>query len=134
MKKTFPSKVDVWLVLLVALPLALALPGLVEDFSWAGLVVILFCYALIAVCMIPCNYMIDGNDLRIRCGFRSEHIDIGSISRIAKSSDLSSAPALSMRRLRIDYNKGTYTLVSPKAQAEFVELLCSINPNIECLK
>jgi Bacterial PH domain len=77
-------------------------------------------------------YKIDGDSLHIRSGFiyRST-IKIPQVIRISSTRSFFSAPALSLDRLEILYNKFDSVVISPEHQEEFVRELKNINPNIE---
>lgn len=57
-------------------------------------------------------------------------IDINTIKRVEESNSLLSAPAMSMKRLEIIYNKFDSLLVSPKDKEGFVAALQEVNPEI----
>ena len=77
-------------------------------------------------------YRIEGNLLQIKSGFiyRST-IDIGTIKRISSTRSFFSAPALSLDRLEVLYNKFDSVLISPENKEEFVDELKKINPSIQ---
>ena len=77
-------------------------------------------------------YVIEGQKLHIKCGlFFSETIEIASIKRITPSRLMMSAPAVSLDRLEILYNKFDSVLISPKDKEGFVNQLKKTNPTIE---
>lgn len=77
-------------------------------------------------------YRIEGNLLQIKSGFiyRST-IDIGTIKRISSTRSFFSAPALSLDRIEVLYNKFDSVLISPENKEEFVDELKKINPSIQ---
>lgn len=134
MKRSFHTKVDAWLVVVMALPVLFIGYYLIIDFSWFLLLPFAFIIAIYAVTL-PCYYTIENQHLKIRAGIIiKKDIDIQQISKIAESNDPISSPAMSLKRLRIDFGQGDYILISPQNRKAFIELLCSVNPNIECLK
>lgn len=134
MKRTFHTKVDAWLVVVMALPVLFIGYELIIDFSWFLLLPFAFIIAIYAVTL-PCYYTIESQHLKIRTEIIiKKNIDIQQISRIAESNDPISSPAMSLKRLRIDFGQGDYILISPQNRKAFIELLSSVNPNIECLK
>lgn len=134
MKRSFHTKVDAWLVVVMALPVLFIGYELIIDFSWFLLLPFAFIIAIYAVTL-PCYYTIENQHLKIRAGIIiKKDIDIQQISRIAESNDPISSPAMSLKRLRIDFGQGDYILISPQNRKAFIELLSSVNPNIECLK
>lgn len=77
-------------------------------------------------------YIIEGNELKVRCGFKSyPPIVIKEIKEIKKTNNMISAPAASFDRIAIKYGKFEEIIISPKNKLEFVKHLVDINPSIE---
>lgn len=77
-------------------------------------------------------YTIEKENLNVKFGFLfNKNIDIKKISKISETNDLSSAPATSVDRLEIRYNKKETLLVSPRDKKGFIQSLLVINPDIE---
>nr|WP_294946229.1 PH domain-containing protein [uncultured Mucilaginibacter sp.] len=69
--------------------------------------------------------------LRVKCGmFFNSKVVIGSITKIEDTRSILSAPALSMDRMEIFYNKSDSIVISPADKAGFVAELQKINPGI----
>lgn len=62
--------------------------------------------------------------------FFKKSIEIDSIKRVEDSNSLLSAPAMSMKRLEIIYNKFDSILISPKDKEGFVVALQEVKPEI----
>jgi Bacterial PH domain len=78
------------------------------------------------------RYTIDSTTLSITIGFfYKKQIAINTISKISKTNNALSAPAASLDRLEICYNKTQSVLISPQQQTEFVKQLQQLNPSIE---
>lgn len=82
------------------------------------------------------NYTITGSDLTIKVlGFKMPPtIDIMLIKSIKRTYNPLSSPAASLKRLEVKfYHKGRLeiALISPACEAEFLDKLKEINPNIE---
>ena len=126
---------------MVALPLLAPLVLTIEKFSLQSLltprVILPILLILLTFVFIygffNLRYTIDKDRLDIYYGFFSYKlsIDINSIRKIEKSRSILSAPAASMNRIEIHYNKFDSILISPKDQQEFINDLCQINPNIK---
>lgn len=71
---------------------------------------------------IPCRYTISPKGLKIRCGLAEEEIPLERITGVELSSCLLSAPALSLRRVKVQLQDG-YRLISPQSREEFVAQL-----------
>ena len=77
-------------------------------------------------------YTIEGNNLKIKCGFITyKPIEISEIREITKSSNIISSPAPSFDRIEIKYGKFDEMIISPKDKFEFAKCLTSLNPNIK---
>lgn len=130
MTRVYASKVDRWLVVIVAasaLAATLAawrlaaLPGLAK---WLLAVPILALGAGLPLWLLAATRYALGTDmLRIRSGpFRWE-VPLRDITGITPTCDASSSPALSLDRLRIDYGVGRHVLISPRDREAFVREL-----------
>jgi hypothetical protein len=121
----YPSKVDWWLaaILLIAplVPTALGI-YMCAAFGWWGLFAIfigLFMAAVMAVLTIPCRYRITDSAVEVKCGMIEERIEFRSILGIERSSNATSAPALSLERVKIRTSRGPH-LISPVRRDEFI--------------
>ncbi|MHA6260570.1 PH domain-containing protein [Sporosarcina sp. CAU 1771] len=77
------------------------------------------------------GYQIENETIQIKNGSFKWIVKIHDINRISKRRSLLATPSLSMDRLVVHY--GTYgeMLLSPKDEAEFIDLLLTKNPQIE---
>lgn len=99
---------------------------------WIGLIPLFLASAYIAHLFMNTYYVIEGQKLHIKCGlFFSEAIEITSIKKITPTRLMMSAPAVSLDRLEILYNKFDSVLISPKDKEGFVRHLTNINPEIK---
>lgn len=77
------------------------------------------------------GYLVVDGYILIKYGPIKKRGPIKEISKISKTKNPLSAPALSMDRLEIIYGKHfDMALVSPERQQEFIDLLLRENPNI----
>ncbi|MEG0697900.1 MAG: PH domain-containing protein, partial [Algoriella sp.] len=60
----------------------------------------------------------------------NKKIDINSITKISKTNNPISSPALSLDRIEIFYNKYDSVIISPKNEQEFIQDLQKINSSI----
>lgn len=115
----YPSKVDAWLaIVLITTPLLVTGLG----FYFSDLVTIilgLFMAAGFAALAIPCRYTLTNRHLLIQCGVLRERIQLKNIRDALLTSDPLSAPALSLRRIKIELNKG-FRLISPRDRERFI--------------
>ncbi|RFZ94720.1 hypothetical protein D0C36_04050 [Mucilaginibacter conchicola] len=78
------------------------------------------------------KYTISNNNLNVRCGFMINiNVDIAAITKIEHTRSPLSAPALSLDRLEIFYNKFDSVMISPQDSDNFIAELKNINPVIE---
>ncbi|MEO1526012.1 MAG: PH domain-containing protein [Planctomycetota bacterium] len=130
-QSVYRSKVDLWIAcLLVASPLGLM--GLTVFMMQQGrdndslicliaAAITLFATALFTV---PCRYTILSDSLTIRCGILFYRVPFERIKVIEPSGSWLSAPAMSLRRVKISTASQFY-LVSPQDRERFIEELTS---------
>lgn len=129
---TFSSKKDWWVVafivcmsgLLIQLLLTMQAKGTMQQYPVHTAVYVL----TMLVLWWPFNtrYQITETHLNIRSMFVRWHIPLAEIQRVNPSQDLSAAPALSIKRLKIEYvqeGKAKFVMVSPKDQQAFAQAL-----------
>ena len=142
MNKVFSSKKDIFFVFILICmiaSLASSINAAMESgtlMSWSCTLLIVLVWLALFLLIYPIKYIIDGDNLLIRCGFQRKRISISQIIYVRRSHNLLASPALSVDRLEIVY-KETYTdsiLISPRNRKEFVESLKTINPNIDISK
>lgn len=100
--------------------------------SWPGLLILLLLAFFILHLFLNTNYRIDRKTLIIKCGFIYRNkIEIDRIKKISSTKSILSAPALSLDRLEIFYQKYDSVVVSPENKISFIEDLKKVNPTIE---
>ena len=130
--QVFRSKKDWWVVafiicmsgLLIQLLLTMQAKGNIAQYPVHTTVYVL----TVLILWWPFNtrYQITETHLNIRSMFVRWHIPLADIQQITPSQDLSAAPALSIKRLKISYLKTgqpAFVMVSPKDQHAFVQAL-----------
>lgn len=135
----FESKRDLWIVgLLRVMPVVVL--AIVAD-AWylqhhdlrgpiAGVIILLLAELFFFESLLRSTYyVIDGNTLVIRSSFLTWRVPIRQIESITPTRSALSSPALSLDRLRIDYN-GKSILISPENRERFIAMLRSVNPSI----
>ncbi|TWU20656.1 hypothetical protein Pla52o_45350 [Novipirellula galeiformis] len=125
----YESAFDLWLLMLLMLSPVVAVvigsylmvndrPGDASLLFLAGVVTLV----VQGIFVVPCRYTILEDAVSVRCGILCYQIPIADIQKIETSSSLKSAPALSLRRVRIETAKREY-LVSPKDRDGFIATL-----------
>lgn len=127
----FPSKKDIWLGLLFWGTVIICFFPLFFDQDIIAILVLVPLSFFLIWLWFTTGYVIDGDVLIVKFGPFKKKIHIGEISRIRRTKNPLSAPALSLNRLEITYARYGLTLISPKDQEKFVSILLEINPNIE---
>lgn len=133
-KTVYYSKIGVSIILILLVLIGGVAVLLMAQEMWMGLIPLFLVSAYIAHLFLNTYYIIDGQKLRIRCGFFvNRTIDISNIRKVIPSRLIMSAPAVSLDRLEIVYNRFDNVLVSPKDKEGFVRQLSQINPYIEVI-
>ena len=132
--KTYPSKIDWWFAgLMVSVPVILLIVGVavIGANIIASLVCIisgLYMGSIMFLLGYPCSYIITDKNLIIRSGvFNEESIPLSQVRDAKLSSNPLSAPALSLKRVKISLKDG-YRLISPINREEFIAELLSRAP------
>ncbi|RRQ50056.1 hypothetical protein DZC72_05640 [Maribacter algicola] len=93
---------------------------------------------LLAVCLfilyllMNTEYGMDADTLYVKSGFvYRKHLDISRITSVKKAKNIFSAPAASLDRIQLTYDKFGVLVLSPKDKENFVKDLVVINPNIK---
>jgi membrane protein YdbS with pleckstrin-like domain len=140
----YPTKKDIWLVLIVAIGGFVLLVqainlSIVKGFhhpeTWIFFAVSIFYFGILMLLAYPVNYEITTSTLEIRSGiFLHYKIPLSSIVRVVPTRNPLSSPAWSLDRLRIDYlknNKKRVILISPKDKKTFLRELIERTPSLE---
>jgi hypothetical protein len=132
---TYPSKQDIWLILVVAVAgfallgataHNLFFKGINHPAAWILTGATILYLAVIFVLAYPVSYEIAPPFLIIRSGLFQSRIALSSIESVKPSRNPASAPAWSLDRLQINYQKKgkpAFTLVSPNNKQSFLNEL-----------
>jgi hypothetical protein len=124
--KTYPSKVDLWLVIVLGIsfgcPIVIGI--LDNNYYFSGIFIVISIITFFYLKKI--QYTIHNEHLII-CKTK---INIKSIRKIYRTRNIISSPALSLDRIAIVYNHYDEVLISPINKEDFIEELMKINPNI----
>lgn len=133
MNRVYPSKIGIEILIITGLPLALVLfISAFQGFNWVGIGVVVFLCLLMLYLFRFTKYTIEGNDLKISSGFLyNKKISIRSIRKIKATNNPLSAPAVSLDRLEIVFDKNERVLISPKEKDAFVAHIQTLNPAVE---
>lgn len=134
MAKTYKSKVDNWLIFVILVAIFISMSPLIyAGFSIAILYIDIAISAFILSELFGIRYIIDGKQLIVKSGFMfSQKFFIDDIRSIKATRTLLSAPAASLDRLEISFNK-TSVIISPKDKTDFINSIkeaCAHDINI----
>ena len=133
LKTVYPTKVSVTLVLIISLIMGCILVPYAIKSLWIPFTIILLLHFLLLFMLANIKYVITESQLIIDQSmgkWGKEVIDISTIKSIEPTHTILSAPASSLDRLRISYNKYDEVVISPRRKEEFIRQLQSINPQI----
>ena len=127
MTKKFRSKIDWWILLLLIFVLATQIVvawQVIADFgggtqAWAVIAILVLVFLLVLSVLFGTSYRVDRKDLRIASGPFRWRIKLAEISSIAETRNPLSSPALSLDRVRINYGKRRWVMVSPADKEGF---------------
>lgn len=119
----------------VGLAIAALLLGFVRsmllDFFGTRAILLLSICVFIVYVVLCTYYEIGEGTLRVKSGFLLDRsILINAITKIEATHNPISAPAISLDRLEIFYNKYESVIISPKEKLAFIAHLKQINPKI----
>jgi hypothetical protein len=140
----FPSKKDAWMgaiiwLCIVALSIppiffqdkvAYMLPGFMDQ-PWIRILLPLIPALLLLWIWVRTGYTIQDRTLLIKCGPIKKSVQIHSISKVRKTRHPFTAPALSLDRLEVYYDRYRLITISPRDQEAFIQLLQQKNANIK---
>ena len=130
MKTVYPTKVSITLILIISLIMGCILISLAVSSKWIPFFINLLLYVSVVYLMVSIKYEINESQLIIHQAMGKIIIDISTIKSIEPTHTILSAPASSLDRLRISYNKYDDVVISPRRKEEFIRQLQTINPNI----
>lgn len=136
MEKTYRSKVDLWIVVVIVLAVGCSVaPFFQEGKPLWGIGIGIAATLLFDWMLRTTRYIVRDDSLVIKSCFLSYGTwRIADIESIRPTHNPLSAPAASLDRLEIRFRDRRTMLVSPLRKQEFIDHLLALNPNIELLK
>ena len=130
MSRIYRSKVDTWLVaVLVPAMVAAGVVGLMA-FAAGTLVAVSYGAFIVAVgvalpwwLLRATHYTFAGGALVIRSGPFKWRVPVAEITHVSPTSNPLSSPALSLDRLRIEYGRKRWIMISPLDREDFLREL-----------
>ena len=78
------------------------------------------------------KYAIDGTTLRVTVlGIFNDEYDLMLLESVVPTRTILSAPASSLKRIRLDFTDGQAAVISPRNQEDFLAELRKINPKVK---
>ena len=126
-KHVYPSAVDWWwMVPLTIVVVYVCYVDIVTKFQqgevldgWIAVGVVIFVALLFPTIIIPCRYTFLDDGLLIQSGLIKKKIDYRLMRDVTPSRNPLSAPALSLKRVKIKLERG-FALISPKRRDDFI--------------
>ncbi|GAB4002359.1 PH domain-containing protein [Spirosoma daeguense] len=132
MTKIYPSKIGPELVVTLSIALGGPLLLMIYGKNWPGIVIVSLSILFVSHLIMTTNYRIQGNRLTIKSGFLfNKTVDIITIKKVVATQNIISAPATSLDRLEVIYNRFDSVIISPKDKDDFVKELLAIKTDIE---
>lgn len=127
MATVYRSKIDAWLLAVLALAMAVSLVVTFMTFSAGSPVAWLVAAVTSGIgvglplwLLLSTRYTLEPRRLVVQSGPFKWHIAVADITSITPSSNPLSSPALSLDRLRIDYGRSSSLMISPRNKDQFV--------------
>lgn len=133
MRKVFPSKVDVSLLILFVITSIPAILIGIKEKDWVLFAILIAVFVLIMYLLYDTYYVVTQGTLKVHSGFIvNKNISIESIKSIKKTDSILSAPASSLtERIEVCYGDSKTIIISPKEKLIFIAELQKQNLEIK---
>lgn len=136
--QVFRSRIDPLFAVLLFVPI-LGVCGLVlqktlrsgQPVSVTALVTIALSLGFVVWIFAATSYRFTESQLLVQSGPFRTRVPVEKIRRVTRTRTVVSAPALSLQRLEITYDKGSTVVISPKDEAGFLAVLKTNAPDAE---
>ena len=135
--ETFRSKVDWWIAaIIIAVPLltlAVLVGALISGDPQAQRILAVTAVGTLLLyfgVVWPVGYDLEERLLVVRAGLLRTRIRYTALTSISVSRNPLASPALSLDRLRIEYGKQRFVLISPAERADFVRAVLAFAPQV----
>ncbi|MFZ5827135.1 MAG: PH domain-containing protein [Bacillota bacterium] len=117
-------------ILLPGILVAIVIAGVLSppDEGWltlilAGLLPIALVGALTIWIWYSTGYTVTDQEVIVRSAFLIWRVPLAEVTRVRRTGNPLSSPALSLNRLEVRWGKGRWIIISPADQAEFLQVL-----------
>ena len=131
--KTYRTRISVGLVaFIIVVLLVCCLPGILGDGGWRLLISVCVTCVPVFYLLYAIKYTIDGTTLRVTVlGMFNDEYDLTLLESVVPTRTILSAPASSLKRIRLDFTDGQTAVISPRNQEDFLAELRKINPKVK---
>lgn len=130
MTRVYKTRIDTWLLVVLLAAMGLALLAALEvivvaDRSawWIAPLAAVLGVGLPAWLLLDTKYRLDEKELRISSGPFRWRVLLSTIQSVEPSANPIASPALSLKRIRIDYGAGQTVYISPRDREAFISEL-----------
>lgn len=128
MHNVYASKIDTWLLLVLAFAVVSCLVVPLLALRSQGAVAIATAAPTILIgaglplwLFLSTRYILTDVALLVQCGPFKWQVPLAEISSVTATRNPLSSPALSLDRLRIDYSRGKSIMISPREKERFLQ-------------
>ncbi len=133
-KCIYNSKIDIFLVIFITIVMIISGYGIFFEIekNIFGVIVYFLTIAFVIHLYVTTKYTIkNNNELIVKSSFLiNTSINIRTITKIKKTRNPISSPALSLDRIELFYNQYDSVIISPKNREDFIQELLKINQSI----
>ena len=130
--KTYRTRISVGLVaFIIVVILVCCLPGILGEGGWRMLIAMCITCVPVFYLLYAIKYTIDGTILRVTVlHIFNDEYDLTQLESVVPTRTILSAPASSLKRIRLDFTGGQTAVISPRNQEDFLAELRKINPKV----
>ena len=131
--KTYRTRISVGLVVFIIVVLLVCfLPGILGEGGWRMLISLCLVAVPMFYLLYAIKYTIDGTTLKVTVlSVFNDKYDLTKLVSVVPTRTILSAPASSLKRIRLDFSDGNAVVISPRYQEDFLDELRKINPKVQ---
>lgn len=118
-------------VFIVVVCAVCCLRGIAEEGGWRLLIGLGITLSLLLLFLFAIRYTIDGTTLRVTVLVFNDEFDLTKLVSVTPTRTILSAPASSLKRIRLEFSNGDAVVISPRHQEDFLAELRRINPKVK---
>ncbi len=131
--KTYRTRISVALIVFIVVVLLVCLlPAITGEGGWRMLISLCLVAVPMFYLLYAIKYTIDGTTLKVTVlSIFTDKYDLTKLVSVVPTRSILSAPASSLKRIRLDFSDGTAVIISPRYQEDFLAELRKINPKVQ---